>query len=215
LTFSDIGEAAVLFDGAKGEMDLDVQRQIWALSAIMEKAGGIIETVPGMNNLLVVFDPLVTDRQDVIEMAEINWPPPLSDLRPGRLIEIPVVYGGEYGTDLSWMAERAGMSREEFARLHASSNYTVFALGGQPGFAFLGGLDPRLATPRREVPRVQVAAGSVMIGGVQTGIYPTAAPSGWNLIGHTHAKLFDINVAPPALLAPGDIVRIVLEDILP
>lgn len=215
LTFSALGEAAVLFDAAQGSLDFAVQQRIWALSSLLETARGVTETVPGMNNLLVVFDPFVTDHRTVVDAANANWPPPALPEKSGKVVEIPVVYGGRYGEDLAWMAERAGMSAEAFAGLHASATYTVYALGGQPGFPFLGGLDPRLATPRRDVPRVHVPAGTVMIGGAQTGIYPADAPSGWNLIGHTSVKLFDPGQMPPALLSPGDTVRMIVEDVLP
>lgn len=215
LAFSALGEAAVLFDAAQGPLDFAVQQRIWALSSVLAAAHGVVETVPGMNNLLVVFDPFLTDHEALVDAARASWPPAVSSETPGKTVEIPVVYGGGYGGDLGWMAQRAGMSAEAFARLHASATYTVYALGGQPGFAFLGGLDARLATPRRDVPRVHVPAGTVMIGGEQTGIYPADAPSGWNLIGHTSMTLFDPARTPPALLSPGDTVRMIVEDVLP
>jgi KipI family sensor histidine kinase inhibitor len=215
LAFSALGEAAVLFDAAQGPLDFAVQQRIWALSSLLAAAHGVVETVPGMNNLLVVFDPFLTDHRTLVDAARANWPPAVPSETPGKAVEIPVVYGGRYGEDLAWMAQRAGMSAEAFARLHASATYTVYALGGQPGFAFLGGLDARLATPRQDVPRVHVPAGTVMIGGEQTGIYPADAPSGWNLIGHTSMTLFDPTRTPPALLSPGDTVRMIVEDVLP
>lgn len=215
LTFSVLGEAAVLFDAAQGELDLSIQQRIWALSRLLATTYGVTEIVPGMNNLLVIIDPFLTDHHTVVDSVQANWSSSVTSETLGKLIEIPVVYGGQYGEDLAWMAQRAGMSAEAFARLHASTTYTVYALGGQPGFPFLGGLDARLATPRRDVPRVHVAAGTVMIGGVQTGIYPADAPSGWNLIGHTSMTLFDSSEMPPALLSPGDTVRMIMKDVLP
>lgn len=215
LICSPVGEGAALLDAGRGELSLDIQRRIWALSGLMDELDGVGETVPGMNNLLVIFDPFVTDYDAVVRAANAHWPPAGLREGAGRTVEIPVVYGGRYGEDLHWMATRAGMSVRQFAELHAAGRYTVYALGGQPGFPFLGGLDPRLATPRRDVPRVHVAAGTVMIGGSQTGIYPADAPSGWNLIGHTTMTLFDPDQMPPSLLAPGDTVRMILEDVVP
>jgi KipI family sensor histidine kinase inhibitor len=126
-----------------------------------------------------------------------------------REIVIPVVYGGADGPDLAEVARHAGMTADEVVAAHSGAAYDVFFLGFQPGFAYLGGLPPALATPRRDTPRVRVPAGSVGIGGAQTGIYPAASPGGWNLIGRTAVTLFDPHADAPALLAPGDRVRFV------
>lgn len=131
-------------------------------------------------------------------------PPP-----PGRLVEIPVHYGGSDGPDIDAVAKHTGLSVDALIERHSAAEYTVYFLGFQPGFAYLGGLDPALATPRRKDPRVTVPAGSVGIGGEQTGVYPTASPGGWQLIGRTSAVLFDPNRDPPSLLEPGDRVRFV------
>ena len=124
-----------------------------------------------------------------------------------RLVEIPVRYGGEHGPDLASLAEARDLSIEEVVALHTAPEYVVHFVGFMPGFAYLGGLDPRLATPRREVPRTSVPAGSVGIGGAQTGVYPVASPGGWQLIGRTDLPLFDPSRDPAALLAAGDRVR--------
>jgi KipI family sensor histidine kinase inhibitor len=107
------------------------------------------------------------------------------------------------------VARQSGLAREEVVRLHQSGEYTVFFLGFQPGFAYLGGMDRRLATARRKEPRLAVPAGSLAIGGEQTGIYPSASPGGWQLIGRTSVALFDPARDPPSLLLPGDSVRFV------
>jgi KipI family sensor histidine kinase inhibitor len=125
----------------------------------------------------------------------------------GRLVEIPVRYGGEHGPDLGTLADARDLSIEAVVALHTAPEYVVHFVGFLPGFAYLGGLDPRLATPRREVPRTSVPAGSVGIGGVQTGVYPIASPGGWHLIGRTDLRLFDPSREPAALLATGDRVR--------
>ena len=124
-----------------------------------------------------------------------------------RLVEIPVRYGGEHGPDLGSLAEARDLSIEEVVALHTAPEYVVHFVGFMPGFAYLGGLDPRLATSRREVPRTRVPAGSVGIGGTQTGVYPIASPGGWRLIGRTDLPLFDPSREPAALLAAGDRVR--------
>jgi KipI family sensor histidine kinase inhibitor len=125
----------------------------------------------------------------------------------GRLIEIPVCYGGEYGPDLDAVAKRAGLAPDEIVARHTAAEYAVAMIGFAPGFPYLLGLDPALATPRRTDPRTRVPAGSVAIGGAQTGIYPRELPGGWQLIGRTPLVLFDPRREPPCLLAPGDGLR--------
>lgn len=127
----------------------------------------------------------------------------------GRVIELPVQYGGAEGPDIEAVARHAGLSVASLIERHAATEYTVYFLGFQPGFAYLGGLDPALATPRRKEPRVRVPAGSVGIGGEQTGVYPMSSPGGWQLIGRTSTVLFDPDRDPPSLLEPGDRVRFV------
>ncbi|MEP6939728.1 MAG: 5-oxoprolinase subunit PxpB [Rudaea sp.] len=122
-------------------------------------------------------------------------------------IEIPVCYGGDYGADLGQVAAHAGLSQADVIAAHAGADYRVAMLGFAPGFAYLLGLDPRLHAPRRAQPRTRVPAGSVAIGGAQTGIYPRELPGGWQIIGRTPACLFDATRDAPALLAPGQRVR--------
>lgn len=130
---------------------------------------------------------------------------------PGRLIEIPVRYGGEYGPDLDHVARHARLSPAEVTALHASVEYTVYMIGFTPGFPYLGGLPAALSTPRRATPRQKVPAGSVGIAGTQTGVYPLATPGGWQIIGRTRERLFRPELDPPTLLRIGDRVRFVDE----
>jgi inhibitor of KinA len=118
-----------------------------------------------------------------------------------------VCYGGAHGPDLAFVAERAGLSPEEAAGLHASGSYRVYMLGFTPGFPYLGGLPERLAAPRLESPRLAVSPGSVAIGGAQSGIYPVRSPGGWRIVGRTPLRLFDPASPRPFLLAAGDGVR--------
>jgi KipI family sensor histidine kinase inhibitor len=129
-----------------------------------------------------------------------------------REIEIPVEYGGEHGPDLDALAAHAGLPAGDVVARHVAAEYTVAMLGFAPGFPYLLGLDPVLAMPRLSTPRTRVAAGSVGIGGVQTGIYPRSGPGGWQIIGRTNVALFDPARDPPSLLAPGDRVRFVAID---
>lgn len=126
-----------------------------------------------------------------------------------RLVEVPVRYGGSDGPDLAQVARRCGLDEDEVIARHAAAEYTVAMLGFAPGFPYLLGLDPALATPRHAQPRTRVAAGSVGIGGAQTGIYPRESPGGWQIIGRTPLVLFDATRTEPSLLQPGDRVRFV------
>lgn len=128
---------------------------------------------------------------------------------PGRRVEIPVRYGGADGPDLVALAESAGLDVDEVIARHTAPEYRVAMLGFAPGFPYLLGLDPVLATPRHAQPRTRVPAGSVGIGGAQTGVYPRASPAGWQIIGRTQAVLFDATRKVPSLLQPGDRVRFV------
>ena len=129
-------------------------------------------------------------------------------LRPrDGVIEIPVLYGGEHGPDLESSAAELGLSPRELVERHSAGDYTVAMIGFAPGFPYLSGLDPALALPRLATPRARVAAGSVAIGGAQTGIYPRESPGGWRLLGRTPWTLFDPRREPPTRLQPGDRVR--------
>lgn len=129
-----------------------------------------------------------------------------------RTVEIPVAYGGEFGPDLATSAAELGLSTAALIQRHSDAVYTVAMIGFAPGFPYLSGLDPALALPRLATPRTQVAAGSVAIGGAQTGIYPRPGPGGWRLLGRTPLNLFDPSRAQPSLLLPGDRVRFLAID---
>ncbi|QKS60254.1 5-oxoprolinase subunit PxpB [Paenibacillus barcinonensis] len=128
-------------------------------------------------------------------------------LAPSRIVTIPVCYGGAFGPDLEHVAEENHLTMEEVITIHTSADYLVHMIGFAPGFPYLGGLPERIATPRRATPRLRVEAGTVGIGGSQTGIYPVISPGGWQCIGRTPVRLFRPEENPPSLLGAGDIVR--------
>jgi KipI family sensor histidine kinase inhibitor len=162
-----------------------------------------------MNNLTVELDPAAPDLENLLNALTAAWCKSNAVSSSSRRVDIPVHYGGPAGCDLDEVARHTGLSREEVIRLHTASEYTVYFLGFLPGFAYLGGMDKRLAIPRRKEPRFAVPAGSVGIAGEQTGIYPAVSPGGWQLIGRTSLQLFDPARDPPSLLLPGDTVRFV------
>ena len=205
-----LGDAALLCE-LPPPATLAQQQQIWALMAEAKSWPGVGELLPGMNNLTLTFDPLAIDADALITRVIEAWPHLDASALDGRRIEIPVAYGGEHGPDLADVAAHTGLTREEVVQRHSSADYIVYLLGFLPGFAFLGGLPPELATPRRAEPRTAVPARSVGIGGEQTGVYPSASPGGWQLIGRTPLQLFDPAAASPTLLRPGDRVRFLVE----
>jgi len=207
LVIRPLGEAA-LCCAVEGPIALEHQQGIWQLAAGLAQTAGVLGLIPGMNNLTLSFDPLQTEAAALEQAARMLWARPLKRQQAGRLVEIPVRYDGP---DLPDVAAHCKLSTEEVIRRHTQADYVVYFIGFQPGFAYLGGLDESLHTPRRAEPRTAVPAGSVGIGGAQTGIYPLATPGGWQLIGRTALPLFDPLAEPPTLLAPGDRVRFVAE----
>lgn len=173
---------------------------------------GLRDLVPAYTTLTLHYDPLTWTHDTLCraltallteqdEVADASAPP--------REVRIPVCYGGEYGPDLITVAAHAGLPTETVIQRHTGALYRVYFLGFTPGFAYLGGLDPRLAMARKATPRACVPAGSVGIAGAQTGVYPQATPGGWQIIGRTPLTLFDPGRSPPCLLAPDDRVRFV------
>lgn len=130
-----------------------------------------------------------------------------------RLVEIPVDYGGVHGPDLVALAQHEKLSTDDVVRRHSEPEYVVAMLGFAPGFPYLLGLDPALAMPRLDTPRERVPAGSVAIGGAQTGLYPQEGPGGWRLIGRTDMVMFDPRQVPPTALQPGDRVRFIARSL--
>jgi len=171
---------------------------------------GIQDVVPAYCSVAVYFNPLRTNHDQLV--AELRRLAALGDADDSAArdpIEIPVQYGGPLGPDLTDVARFANMTEEEVIRIHTSVTYRVFMLGFVPGFAYMGTVDRRIAAPRRQTPRTKVPVGSVGIAGVQTGIYPSEIPGGWQLIGRTTVKPFDLSRAEASLFKAGDAVRFV------
>ncbi|MDP9892422.1 KipI family sensor histidine kinase inhibitor [Variovorax boronicumulans] len=207
-----LGDAALLCE-LPAPATLVQQQRIWALAAEAREWPGVGEVLPGMNNLTLTFDPTAIDLDALTAQVLEAWPKLSAKAVEGRLVEIPVAYGGEHGPDLGDVAAHTGFTPAEVVRRHSAGAYVVYLLGFLPGFAFMGGLAPELATPRRAEPRTAVPARSVGIGGEQTGIYPLVSPGGWQLIGRTSLEMFDPTAESPTLLRPGDRVRFVVESV--
>lgn len=174
---------------------------------------GVREIVPAISSLGIHVDPLrivLPDLLRVIDLAiETSRHEPFDEAGEGLIVSIPVCYGADVGPDLPDLARWAGLSEQEVCERHAAPTYRVFMIGFSPGFGYLGPVDPVIAMPRLDVPRLRVEAGSVGIAGSQTGVYPRGGPGGWRIIGRTRTRLFDPDSTPPALLRAGQRVRFV------
>lgn len=211
-----LGDRAVVVHCGEA-IDEETFRRVQAVRAriLSDTPAGTTDVVAGFTSVALHFDPLLVRRGDGVlptaamtaAVAALVTGFDAAPLVPGRPFEIPVCYEGEMAPDLEEVARRAGLGADEVIALHSAAEYVVRVVGFLPGFPYLGGLDPRLVTPRRDTPRKRVPAGSVGIGGAQTGIYPLESPGGWNIIGRTDARLFVPQRTPPALLAVGDRVR--------
>ena len=203
-----LGETAVVLE-LEPPVTLATQKRIWRLAQRLPELPGVVEAIPGMNNITVVLRDPHTGALDAIERLQ-NWWEESEAIEPeSRLIEIPVIYGKAQGPDLDNVARHTGMTPRQVVECHAGADYIVYFLGFQPGFPYLGGMPSTLATPRHGEPRLSVPAGSVGIGGSQTGIYPLETPGGWQLIGQSLIAMFDPLREQPTLLLPGDSVRFV------
>ncbi len=200
-------EAALLVEFGDS-IDEAINGKVLALDRAIAhaKIAGVIETVPTYRSLLVHYDPLVLGFAELSERlrALVTSAPAENGVR--RRWRIPVVYGGEYGVDLDDVARARGMTTEEVIRLHTGGDYYVAMLGFLPGFAYLAGLDPKLATPRRDDPRTVTPAGTISIGGVQAGVQCLEGPSGWHLLGRTPVRTYHPRREPVFLVEPGDAV---------
>ena len=204
-----MGDRALLVE-LGDDVDLKVNNRVRELFVAIKAnpLEGVVEANPSYRSLLLIFDPLKT----TLSLLQNRIQQLLQTLDPSqgcepRRVEIPVVYGGEYGPDLEWVAGYHGTTPDEVIRLHTEHTYNIYMIGFMPGFPYLGELPESLITPRRETPRTVVPRGSVALAQGQTGIYSTQSPGGWQVIGRTPLTLFDPGKWPPALLEMGDRVK--------
>ncbi len=179
-----------------------------ALANQLRDSGDWLEVIPGIDSVVLQFDAATYDGDDVRQTIESALAAGIEPLQISQsLVEIPVIYGGEYGPDLNALCEKIGLSADDVIALHTGREYTVDMIGFTPGFAFIGNLDERLRVPRRKEPRQRVEAGSVGIADERTGLYAMASPGGWTIIGRTPSRLFDPNAEQPFVLGAGTRVR--------
>ena len=193
------------------EISLDCNRRVHELYyLLLEKRGelGVDEVVPAYTSVTLFYNPRKTSWSLLAEKVSklIEELRGKVVFRPRRF-RIPVVYGGRYGPDLEESARLAGVSVDEFVKIHTSREYVCYMLGFTPGFVYLGDVDERIAVPRLEKPRTRVPRGSVGIAGKQTGLYGTESPGGWRIVGRTPLRTFDPRRDPPIPIRPGDLVE--------
>ena len=214
-TISPVGDCAISIDFGQ-VIDPKINRQIrQAIEQIkLLQLDGIIELVPTYCALLVQYDAMVYSYSDICRILEPTLQESVTDSANElvTIVEIPTVYGGEFGPDLGFVASYNHLSEAEVVSIHSGTDYLVYMLGFIPGFTYLGGMDPRIATPRLSSPRTLIPAGSVGIAGEQTGTYPSDSPGGWQIIGRTPVTMYDMSKEQAALLQAGDYVRYVSID---
>jgi KipI family sensor histidine kinase inhibitor len=193
----------------------DTNRRVHSLAREIGKLGarGVLDVVPTYRSLVVYYDPLVIPYADLTSrIGELEVSLGEGAIAARRLVEIPTLYGGEFGPDLGEVAEHNGISEAAVIEIHSSADYPIYMMGFLPGFPYLGGMSEKIATPRLKTPRSAIPAGSVAIAERQTGIYPVESPGGWRIIGRTPISLFDPDRQPPVVIEPGDYLRFVQVD---
>lgn len=208
------GDSSLMVEFGR-EISPEINKKITATVALMREQHieGVVDVIPAFCSLLINYDPRVTTYEELkSRMLCLVKMDIKSGAEKKKIYEIPVCYGGEYGPDIANIAAHAGLSEEEVIQIHSSRDYLIYMLGFLPGFCYLGGLDERIHTPRLANPRIKINAGSVGIGGSQTGIYPLDSPGGWQLMGMTPVKTYDPAREVPILVQAGDYIRFVPVD---
>lgn len=207
-----LGDAAIVIQ-LGDQISPAINARVRAICAYLDEYSfeGFIEYVPAFTTVTLYYEPWIINYTKLLpllqEMAnEVLEEPEVSS---GAVLDIPVLYGGEWGPDLDFVASHNKISTAEVIALHTAPEYLVYMIGFAPGFPYLGGMNELISAPRKDTPRMKIAAGSVGIAGQQTGIYPIETPGGWQIIGRSPINLFDLNREVPAFLKAGDKVRFV------
>lgn len=208
-TYKLAGDKALVMEfGNKIDPEINDKVRKMYLGITNKEIDGVEEVIPSYRSVLIIYNPLqisknkLIDKLDFIKNNLENF-----QFEKPEIIEIPTVYGGEYGPDLEFVAEYNDLSKDEVIEIHNEKKYLVYMLGFTPGFVYVGGMSEKIATPRLDEPREKINKGSVGIAGSQTGIYPITSPGGWRLIGRTPLDLFDPYRDPPFLIKAGDYIN--------
>ena len=209
--FLAAGDRAIVIE-LGDEISVECNRRVHSLHTeiVRESLPGVIDTVPTYRSILVLYDVAQVSFGELMDrLSEVEGSSPELPEENVNVVHLPVLYGGDYGPDLEYVAQNAEMEVDEVIELHSGTEYPVYMMGFTPGFPYLGGMSERIATPRLDTPRGVIPSGSVGIAEAQTGVYPIESPGGWRLIGRTPLRLFDVNRTPPSLIEAGDRVRFV------
>ncbi|MCI1580354.1 MAG: 5-oxoprolinase subunit PxpB [Clostridium beijerinckii] len=210
---SQISETAALVEfGMKISEDINKKVRTFCTYLDEKPFCGMVEYVPAFTSVSVVYNPLAMKSEAPYEVVKTILDNIISKLDfslgdEEHIVEIPVCYGGEFGQDIEEVAKINNITVDQVIKIHSEGKYLVYMIGFAPGFPYLGGMSEKIAAPRRESPRTAIPAGSVGIAGMQTGVYPIETPGGWQLIGKTPLKLFDLKRKTKSLLKAGDIVK--------
>lgn len=205
-SYKTLSDQAVLVEFGK-KISPELLHKVLGLELLIreQELFGIIETVPAYASLAVFYKPDIWEEEALIKVIKNLEPQSVDVALPvARKWEVPVIYDAAENSDMQEVIRETGLTFEEVIELHQQPEYLVYMLGFLPGFIYLGGMDPRLNVPRKKVPDLKTSAGSVAIGGAQTGIYSLESPAGWHIIGYTDMTFFNANVSPPAKIKPGD-----------
>ncbi|RDU38991.1 kinase inhibitor [Neobacillus piezotolerans] len=219
--FHPLGDQAVVIELGK-DINEETQRKVQLVTSFLDRnlEPWIVEYIPAFTTVTVFYDPVEVISKfrgisklpyDIvcIQLKKLLGKMSSSQETLPRTVEIPVCYGGEMGPDLPFVAKHHGLSEEEVIHIHSSGDYSVYMIGFAPGFPFIGGMSEKIATPRRDSPRLKIPPRTVGIAGKQTGVYPIETPGGWQLIGRTPVELFRPEDEPPTLLRAGDKIKFI------
>ncbi|MEH7342436.1 5-oxoprolinase subunit PxpB [Bacillus sp. JJ1532] len=211
LEFRPLGEQALIIN-FKNEISVSTNSQVHSYAFLIKEAKirGVKGTIPTMRSLAVHYDPIVITYDELLaEIRNFKTHDQKEEHNGGRIIHIPVIYGGEYGEDLKEVAERTGFSQEEVIHLHSSRHYLIYMLGFIASYPYCGEIDPRLSLPRRTSPNFKVAKGTIAIANEQTIIITNESPTGWHVIGRTPFETFNPSIDPPTIFRAGDYIKFV------
>lgn len=210
---SQISETAALVEFGR-KISEDINKKVRTFCTYLDEKPfyGMVEYVPAFTSVSVIYNPLDMKSESPYEVVKVILDNIISKLDfsledEEHIVEIPVCYGGEFGQDIEQVAKINNITVDEVIKIHSEGKYLVYMIGFAPGFPYLGGMSEKIAAPRRESPRIAIPEGSVGIAGMQTGVYPIETPGGWQLIGKTPLKLFDLKRNSKSLLKAGDIVK--------
>lgn len=210
MKFLKAGDSAMIIE-LGNEISPKINSQLKCITDFVDelKNEGIKDLLPTYRSIIINYDSLKISFDDLKEIVEknINLKNIDNEKKIKEIIEIPVLYGGEWGPDIQNISSHNKLTEKEVVDIHESEEYLIYMLGFTPGFPYLGGMSKEIATPRLQTPRVKIPAGSVGIAGEQTGIYPIASPGGWQLLGRSPLELFNPTKEKPFLLKSGEYIK--------